>query len=447
MTEKIEYKGYWFLPNKKEKAVAGVLTYTPKVSIVLELIGSFYENYSEIFSDNNGEDVVHGFTSDAKNITLLSCFPSSSLNFSSSFPITEYSCQYLIVGKHINSLDDPSFYKARVLFPQLTYWCLPRAIRSVESNDKEENIKTITISFDHYYNTNKDTISETQIDENTHLYLKKGVDYNNSNFFLTPKIEQYTCLEIHKQKDSSIADYLSDIFLYEQFLSLATLETVECSEIILYDRNSFQEFKEGLRRYDKIELIYIQNNDPGNYVATKRHNYLFIFDTIKEQYCQIIKKWYAEKDEIAPIRAHLIESIKHKGIFSSVDFLIVVQALEGFCIRFRNEDTFTNMLQNIVSEFSVIDKLKKDHICIKEIVDSRHYYSHFMKKSKKKHILDGLELYDLTHNLRKILICCLLHFIGFEYSQINEIFNKCNSNLLSNRTVFLKNKKRIDGCE
>lgn len=92
MTEKIEYKGYWFLPNKKEKAVAGVLTYTPKVSIVLELIGSFYENYSEIFSDNNGDDVIHGFTSDAKNITLLSCFPSSSLNLSSSFPITEYSC-------------------------------------------------------------------------------------------------------------------------------------------------------------------------------------------------------------------------------------------------------------------------------------------------------------------------------------------------------------------
>lgn len=76
-------------------------------------------------------------------------------------------------------------------------------------------------------------------------------------------------------------------------MSLATLETVECSEIILYDRNSFQEFKEGLRRYDKIELIYIQNNDQGNDIATKRHNYLFIFDTIKEQYCQIIKKWYA----------------------------------------------------------------------------------------------------------------------------------------------------------
>jgi hypothetical protein len=53
-----------------------------------------------------------------------------------------------------------------------------------------------------------------------------------------------------------------------------------------------------------------------------------------------------------------------------------------------------------------------------------------------KHIVDGIELFDLTHKLRKLLICCLLQFIGFDYSQINEIFNNSNSSFLA-KTNFI----------
>ena len=73
------------------------------------------------------------------------------------------------------------------------------------------------------------------------------------------------------------------------------------------------------------------------------------------------------------------------------------------------------MLEAIISEFSDIDKLKDDNIKIKQVVDSRHYYSHFMNKSKKPNTLDGWKLYNLTFKLRKLLICCILKFIGFNY--------------------------------
>lgn len=73
-------------------------------------------------------------------------------------------------------------------------------------------------------------------------------------------------------------------------------------------------------------------------------------------------KWYNDKEDIAPIRAHLIDSIQNTKIFSSIDFLIVVQALEGFCTRFRTEANLTKMLEAIISEFSDIDKLKDDNI-------------------------------------------------------------------------------------
>jgi len=443
MTDKIEFKGYWFLPDKLNNKIAGVLTFIPHESIVLELIGGFSNNYEEIFSDIKETKIIHGVTSDAKIITLVSCFPLISRNFSSTFPITKYNCHYLIIGKHLDSLNDPSFYKASVLFPQLTYWCFPDAINKKIYERVEDGINSINISFKHYNNSDENIISESQIDKNTQFVLKKCVDYNSSNFLLTPHIEQYTCLEILKQKDSTIADFLSYIYLYEQFLSMATLEVVECSKVILFDRDLFHE-SNGLKRYNKIELIYIQSDNEQKHTPTKRHNYLFIYDTIKNQYDGIIKKWFSEKEGIDPIRTHLIESIKPIRIFTSIDFLIVIQALEGFCWRFRKDElekiakdkpqnkqaSLGDMICLLKSEFSTISKIKNDDIVIQQVVDSRHYYSHFMDRSKKKDSLDGVELYKLTHKLRKLLICCLLHFIGFDYNQIDDIFKKCYNNLI-----------------
>ena len=39
--EKLENKGYWWLPNNPNETVAGVLTYIPNEKITLELIGTF----------------------------------------------------------------------------------------------------------------------------------------------------------------------------------------------------------------------------------------------------------------------------------------------------------------------------------------------------------------------------------------------------------------------
>lgn len=440
MMERIESKGYWFLPNKPEETVAGILTFVPKEKITLELIGSF-ENCNtavEAFLEKKEEKVIYGITSEAKQVTLINCYPSGSVNLSSTFPIIKYTCQYLIIGKHLQSIFEPLFYEAYVLFPILTQWCYPGALNEIFQLDNENNkkIKTVTISFDIYDDKNNDQIiNETQIDENTKLYLKKGINFDGSKYFLTPKIEQYTFLEIHKQTDSSIEEYLSVISLYEQFLSLASLEAVECSKIYLYDRNLFQE-QDGEKIYHPVEFVYIQRYTVNADLTSKKNDFLFDYDTIKDQYIQIIKKWFTEKEDIAPIRSHLIESIKHKNVFSSVDFLIVIQALEGFCTRFRRKNTLTIMLQDLISEFSCIDKLKANEICIKEVVDSRHYYSHFMKKSERPHAKDGMELYILTHKIRKLLICCLLDFIGFEKPQINKILDNCHNKLLIDESNF-----------
>ena len=332
----------------------------------------------------------------------------------------KYSCQFLIIGKHLDEFKQKCFYKAYITIPELSYWCSPCALTTTISIDKDDNdISTTTISF----KSKSVLINSVSIDDNTTIKIEGGVNYVGDYF--SPNIRQHTYIKILKQDNSSVEDFYANIFMFEQFLSLATLHTVNCSQILLYDKT----INSGKRFCHPIQFLYVQKKTDIS-TEVKRHEFLFDYNLISEQYPKIIHKWYNDKEDIAPIRAHLIDSIQNTKIFSSIDFLIVVQALEGFCTRFRTEASLTKMLEAIISEFSDIDKLKDDNIKIKQVVDSRHYYSHFMNKSKKPNTLDGWELYNLTFNLRKLLICCILKFIGFNNTQINQILNNSYSNLL-----------------
>jgi hypothetical protein len=49
---------------------------------------------------------------------------------------------------------------------------------------------------------------------------------------------------------------------------------------------------------------------------------------------------------------------------------------------------------------------------------------------KKEHVVDGHELYNLNHKLRKLLLCCMLNFVGFSNKEINGIFSKSHNSFL-----------------
>ena len=92
--KKLEYKGYWYLPSSPDNKIVGILTYYPNEKITLELIGSFDDSLSYLFC-NREEKVIHGKTSDAKEITLFQCSQLSSVNFSADFPIVKYNCSFI----------------------------------------------------------------------------------------------------------------------------------------------------------------------------------------------------------------------------------------------------------------------------------------------------------------------------------------------------------------
>lgn len=437
MTEPIEIKGYWWLPSSPDDVVAGILTYTPNDSIKLELIGQLHPQTSAVeeFINREDENVIFGLSSDAKEISLLNCFPSGgSLNFSCKFPIQRYKCQHLIIGAHITSLDTSFFFKTQVDIPYLSLWATPNSIESTMFFN-EKKVEKYCISF----KAGGNHIDYVDI-ENYRLSIDGVVNYKGEYF--EPKIKQRTLITLTNTSDFSLKDALSKIFLFEQFLSFAALRPIESKKIVLFNKSKYQELDNGDKHFFPIEYIRVYHGIETNHEQniSKRWSFLFSYDLIKEEFKTIIKKWYSEQSDIAPIRHHLIECVRQKGIFSSVDFLIVIQGIEGFWWRFRdnkyrllnnitgNKQTkLNNILNALISEFKDIEKLNLNNINVREVVDSRHYYSHFVPKDNKPYTKDGLELYKITQQLRKLLICCLLNFVGFTNDQISKIIINSDS--------------------
>lgn len=429
MTSKFEYKGYWYLPHKQENAIAGILTYIPNETLKLELIGALDQSKPNILNLTRKDhlSVIWGETSEAKKVTLLNCIPSGgNYNFSCSFPILCFSIQYCLIGyHHLEEFEEKVFDWSHVEIPALTTWCFPGALKSYRSSSTS-NKSTYQLGVSFCSEELKDPIVSIPINEITILNLMRKVQFHQEAH--NAIFKQSTYLKIRKNQKTTVSEFLADIRQYESFMSLASLSELNASKILLYDDTVHQEITENERLYHPTELIYVHNN--SEFEPKKMYSFLFDYSQIKDLYNDIIVKWYNDTSQILPIRTHLIQSLERKRFFSSVDFLIIIQAIEGFCIRFRKEQSLKRIVEDILEEFKDIQKVKELKLNIEEVVDSRHYYSHFMNKSNKPKALDGRDLYELTQKLRIILICCVLNQTGFCNKDIDDIFKKSYNNKL-----------------
>ena len=417
------YKGFWWLPSSSDKQVAGTLTVDSDGNVKLELLGSFLHD-NELFDFEVDDEAVilgrcYDHKSNMKDISLIRCRSSYTMNIGSTFPITRYTCRYALIGIHIESMDDMSFFKAHVGFKEMFYWCPPTNIQTCF------NHKTISVIIDIEENENKIKASLALEDE-TKLLIKEAASYKPD--YPDVNISQSTFWEIQKE-DISANQVLDITNGFERFLSLATLMPVEHGEITLFSKHIYQELRDGVNFYHPIELITPLYKSDKIY-KIEPYDFLFEYEDIADDFGSLFKKLYSDKS-IAQILSNLIDSFEKKRTYTSNDFLVVAQALDGFAMRFRQENSLFEEYKSLRNEFDGIKKLKLTDEDLKSAVGSRDYYSHILKIEKKahKHALDGVDLYHLTKKLQILLICCVLNFMGVSNDRINKLLNKSNNTL------------------
>ena len=432
MGEFKEIKGLWWLPNASDNQISGTLNIRND-RIVLETIGSLVED-NPILHFAAGKvpqyNVIWGISSDAKEVSLFNCYESMSLNTACPFPVAKYSVQVVAIGKHIPSLDEVGNYDVKAYFDELPYWFRPNCLHF----DIQEKRYTFCVDLD---NANQVTV---QIDDDCILRLEGETNISHDKTGMRVEVEQVSTLKFTFSNQISMRDAKQKILGFEQFLSFATLAPVKYKRFLLIDKD---------KQNDRTKNSTIEIYDKKESTLSKPERfweYLFVYETIKDSFSSIIKKWYTEKN-MFPIRAHLIDSVGHKGVFCSTDFLTIIQAVEGFYCRFREDGISLNkILSNLREEFKEISILEMSDPDIDYIRDSRHYYSHLLPPGKKPNVVDGHELYDLNHKLRKLLLCCILNFIGFDNNEINMIFAKSHNSylrMISGKEREIKDKEPI----
>lgn len=435
----ITFKGYWWLPGRPDDKVAGVLTYTRGKGAVLELVGCFtYGDGNPLMNmfDHKGEPLIYGIESGAKEISLVGCSKGTSYNFSSPFPLTRYSADLVVYDKHIAGLDEVCDYTAYIRYEELPHWCFPGVIKT-EYSFENDDVSSVLIRMDRMAE-GADVIAGSTLSDGTVVSLKRDGKYSMGESRLLPIMQQDTVLSIYNPAGLSIRQILGLNRKFEQFLSFATLRNVNTESIFLNDPDVSQDL-DGGRKYMFPIYLYDRRRIADNPGTIKSGNFLFEFDDIETDFPQIVRRWMDADDDLEPILQHLVDSLTFKQTFGSVDFLVVVQAVEGFWWRFRDEDykqklltssrkqtTLRTILCELMEEFSDVPAIRKvkDELDIPSIVDSRHYYSHFMRRSSKPNVKDGVELYRLTDSLKKLLICCVGSVIGLGRTSLNLILTR-----------------------
>ena len=416
MGESKEIKGLWWLPNRSDNQIPGTLNIRND-RIVLETIGSLAEDNPILHLTKEKVpqyDVIWGISSEAKEISLFNSYETMSLNTACPFPIAKYNVQVVAIGKHIKSLDEVGNYDIKAYFDELPYWFRPNCLHY----DIQEKKHIYCVD---WKNANRVTV---QIDDGCILTLEGDTNISHHKTGMRVQIEEVSTLNFAFSNPISMRDAKHKIWGFEQFLSFATLTPVKYKRFLLID-------KDKLSDSTKNSTIEIYDEKENTLSAPERFfEYLFVYETIKDSFSSIIKKWFTEK-HMFPIRAHLIDSVGHKGSFCSTDFLTIMQAVEGFYYRFREDGIgLSKILSNLREEFNGISILEISDHDIDCIRDSRHYYSHLLPPGKKPNVVDGHELYELNHKLRKLSLCCILNFIGFDNNEINMIFSKSHNSYL-----------------
>ena len=422
MEEEFIIEGQWWLPDNLANKVSGTLHYKPNQLSDLQLFDDFESrdaNFKFPFYKNASPPIIFGNDVSGNKITLIVVgYGRVQQNYLSSFSIVHYKIQYLFKGIHIESIDYKTFNEVEFEFDSLISWVnlYPVALSRLIKDGK------LSTDFTLSYSRSEDNLI---IDINDGFVLSiiahaECPEHNVKEI----KVKQTYIISIKSSVETDFYTFLKKCHRFQSFLNIATFQHNQFQSIKLYSEQ--HSLGEGNNKFLKtIEVFFKQSSLENRADKNSTPSYFFFYDQIQELFPKILKKWFGFDEKMLPILQHLMDSIQKKEAFRSVDFLIVVQALEGFQRRFvdqkpNEEKNLESRLKSLIYLFSK-DIIDLRGIDTKTTVNSRDYYSHFYNKEENMKIIEGRELYKLTSELRKLLVCCLLRELGLDNNKINLI--------------------------
>ena len=409
--EKITHRGRWFLPENTENKVLGTLTFSNENGIDLELDGSFTE-------DHRGEflrpDIILGDTYSGKRVTLYLCNQHKHQNTNSGDVISTFSAIYLLEGDHFLTEDQLLFHRSISGYFNLGLWLRSQGF----SYELAENTRSIQYKKPPSIPFTLDGVEGT-------FDFDIGGSSPSDSVFEIEEIKQRTVVCLEYETAQSFSKILKDVRHFQNFLTLAIYEPTYPNHIRLQHNERTQQV--GSKEFPLTINLYFS---PPYFKPVKdKHQYIFRYRDIQDDFPAIIRKWYALNEIIDYPLYLLFGSFYNATNPIENQFLDIARAVEILHRRLkstgRNEPTLHQRLNSILGEVQnpFLDKVVYENFA-EDVKNTRNYHTHLNPRLEEKAIKDAEELFMLTKRLKLVLVAVILQEMGLSQDQVSQLLEQ-----------------------
>ncbi|KUJ95287.1 MAG: hypothetical protein H5T94_04165 [Pseudothermotoga sp.] len=456
MTKESEYKGIWWLPDNPETRVHGSLRLVEE-GLILDLIGSFKEFFSN-------PEIILGFSSDGKKITLHKCFEIDSRFAIPGFQTSLFEALEAFVGVHFQTKDEIKFKSLSVHYSHLnlrSHLSGLCALKLPQRKGEEE----LLIS------CKPPEVIQVDIGDYK-VCLEMKLRCNFSPYEKAVDIKEKTYVTIESAEERSFEDLKRSIKHIQDFLTLLVGQPVypleieartELSKEIMNDEVNYLP----VQVYLGMSRIFGAQQFRSFYVP-------FNVGNIGEWFRNYLKGWFEKKESLESVYTLYLGTLYNPSMYPEQKFLSLVYAIEAYhrhfvknCelpevehkrrleeilsaspekhrtwlqekLKYSNEPSLRKRLKEIMEEISknmaLGELIPNQKIIVDDIVTTRNYLVHNDENLKEKSA-KGEKLLDITEKLRTLVKICLFKELGFTPEEIKHLIGLENSNLEIDRSV------------
>jgi hypothetical protein len=427
--------GYWWIPEADSDAdrLGGTLEFSKEDGGELRLLGTFADLKSFFPSVDAQYSIVHGSTTDGKDITLVDCMETHSQFGSAGVPKQTLSPRFVVVGHHLDDFNDLLFQRASIRFSNLEDWLERTGIETVSPSPRGESYRQSYV---------RPTAPAIRIPGGT-LRFSFGWSARETRF-RSAAMEEHSALHVSLAKGFNVSELLRRfVSPMQNLLTICTLEPSDVVELKL---------ELGKSKEHRIWLdVYYQSvvEAPRREKPLLRFDMLVSAKELGRNLPPVLRNWLTSSEELSSVMSLYFAVMSGRWMFLESRFLNLAQAAEVLhrltypnrilsaaahkerrdavlentpdehrpwlreVLNFSNEPRLTRRLQTLAGESArVLDwDEERQESFVKMVRDTRHYLTHYDPKGAKK-AAKGDRLYWLSERLLFMLSAVILMHVG-----------------------------------
>ena len=445
--EKYVKSGYFWLPERSDNKIPGILTIKDGGNIELEIIGSFDMSHTE-FNDFDNINRIVGNVENDGYVTLENCFYIEKSHSFGGIDKSKIIAQQMYGGVAYDKDEKITFNTLLFSVDCIDEWIGISGF----TNNNYLDLKTTTIN----YTQPENIIFQLDNGMQLEIYFTSRVPLGNR--IKEIKITQKAYFKLKSEILKPFSDFRDIVYKITNFMCFAVDDTVSIKDVSATSIELQRKMDEG-KFYDIPIYIYYSSRPYSEKIPNKSwHQMLFTYGSIQSNAQDIFNNWLNAYDMLSPAIGLYFSTKTNSHKYLEGKFLALAQGLETYhrrtsdeklmdinefdslvvniikkCpveqqkwlqgrLKHGNEISFSKRLQLIIESFKEKFGNRDDRKrLIRKIVDTRNYFTHYDEDLKDKAATKGDELWSICEIMEVIFQLHFLKVIGFNDKEIDNV--------------------------